>query len=193
MVHRNRSWTQHADASKASSPRGRLGLAHGNATRLHQGPLSADGAPLLVWRIGAMDIGGVAREDLADALAAIGDIADELQIKFKLYPPARNALFGGATGSLSDVEKREEREREKRREEALAARPAALEAAAALSAIKHDVVKGAVPRAAAQARNRGLARRRRRRDEAKRVCPRDCPVACRINERVARLVRHLEA
>ena len=73
------------------------------------------------------------REDLADALAAIGDIADELQMKFKLYPPARNALFGGATGSLSDVEKREEREREKRREEALAARPAALEAAAALS------------------------------------------------------------
>jgi serine palmitoyltransferase len=73
------------------------------------------------------------REDLADALAAIGDIADELQIKFKLYPPARNALFGGATGSLSDVEKREEREREKRLEEALAARPAALEAAAALS------------------------------------------------------------
>ena len=73
------------------------------------------------------------REDLADALAAIGDIADELQIKFRLYPPARNALFGGATGSLADVEKREHVEREKRRAEAEAARPAARKAAAALS------------------------------------------------------------
>ena len=73
------------------------------------------------------------REDLADALAAIGDIADELQIKFRLYPPARNALFGGATGSLADVEKREALEREKRKAEAEAARPAAMKAAAALS------------------------------------------------------------
>ena len=73
------------------------------------------------------------REDLADALAAIGDIADELQIKFRKYPPARNALFGGATGSLADVEKREALEREKRRAKAEAARPAALAAASALS------------------------------------------------------------
>ena len=73
------------------------------------------------------------REDLADALVAIGEIADALQIKFKRFPPAKSMFFGGATGSLSDVEKKEEVEREKRRVEAETARPAALEAAAALS------------------------------------------------------------
>ncbi len=73
------------------------------------------------------------REDLADALVAIGEIADELQIKFKLYPPAKNALFGGTTGSLSDVEKKEHIERERRRGEAEAARESSLQAATALS------------------------------------------------------------
>ena len=73
------------------------------------------------------------REDLADALVAIGDIADELQIKFKLHPPAKNPLFGGATGSLSDAEAKEHEAMERRRASAEKARPAALAAASALS------------------------------------------------------------
>ena len=74
------------------------------------------------------------REDLADALVALGEIADELQIKFKHFPPAKSfRIFGGTTGSLSDVEKKEHHEKVRRKKEAEAARPAALEAAASLS------------------------------------------------------------
>ena len=45
------------------------------------------------------------REDLADALAAISDIADELSIKFKVAPP--NAWF---PGSIHDQEEKEKQQ-----------------------------------------------------------------------------------
>ena len=68
------------------------------------------------------------REDLADALAAISDISDELSIKFKLTPP--NKWF---PGSLEVIERKEHGGRVRRAAAAAAARPAALAAARSLA------------------------------------------------------------
>ena len=68
------------------------------------------------------------REDLADALAAISDIADELSIKFKVAPP--NAWF---PGSIHDQEEKEKQLSIKRVAKARAARSAALDSAAKLA------------------------------------------------------------
>jgi serine palmitoyltransferase len=40
------------------------------------------------------------RQDLADALAAISDIADELSLKFQLQPP--NSWFPGSLSVLEE-------------------------------------------------------------------------------------------
>jgi serine palmitoyltransferase len=66
--------------------------------------------------------------DLADALAHISDIADELALKFKLAPPNRLC-----PGSLEVMEKKEAKERVKRVALAEKSRPAALAAAASLA------------------------------------------------------------
>ena len=86
------------------------------------------------------------REDLADALAAIGDIADELQIKFELYRRGSTTTFGGAP----IARRREAGARSAfRRAEAEAARPAARKAAAALSGGR-NTAKFAPPACAAR-------------------------------------------
>ena len=66
------------------------------------------------------------KSDLADALRAIDEIAEEMQIKFKINPPARNALFGNRTGSLADQEAKEHEARSRRVSEARGRRDAAL-------------------------------------------------------------------
>ena len=58
------------------------------------------------------------KSDLADALRAIDEIAEEMQIKFKINLPARNALFGNRTGSLADQEAKEHEARSRRVSEA---------------------------------------------------------------------------
>ena len=68
------------------------------------------------------------REDLADALAAISDIADELSIKFKVAPP--NAW---CPGSIHDKEEKEKQLSIKRVAKARAARSAALDSASKLA------------------------------------------------------------
>jgi serine palmitoyltransferase len=68
------------------------------------------------------------REDLADALAAISDIADELSIKFKVAPP--NAW---CPGSIHDKEEKEKQVSIKRVAKARAARSAALDSASKLA------------------------------------------------------------
>ena len=73
------------------------------------------------------------KSDLADALRAIDEIAEEMQIKFKINPPARNALFGNRTGSLADQEAKEHEARSRRVSEARGRRDAALASARALS------------------------------------------------------------
>ena len=72
-------WRQHADAGAAPTPRGRLALAHGMGLRLDAA--AADGSPVLYWALGELDVGGVAREDLADCLLMrqVAHLEDALQ------------------------------------------------------------------------------------------------------------------
>lgn len=74
------SWRPHGRPEEASSVRGELGLRHGHARRLLDIETD-DGAPVLVWRLGRLDIGGAAREGIEDALsmAQVAHLEDSLE------------------------------------------------------------------------------------------------------------------
>mmetsp|Transcript_15376 Transcript_15376/g.37231 ORF Transcript_15376/g.37231 Transcript_15376/m.37231 type:complete len:997 (+) Transcript_15376:181-3171(+) len=90
--------------------------------------VGAPATPVTLARVRFCVSAAHSREDLADALSAISDIADELSLKFKLQPP--NRIF---PGSLEVLEQKEQKERVKRMAEAESKRPAALASAASLA------------------------------------------------------------
>lgn len=90
--------------------------------------VGAPATPVTLPRVRFCVSAAHSREDLADALVAISDIADELSLKFKLAPP--NILF---PGSLEVLERKEAKERVKRVARAEANRAAALAASASLA------------------------------------------------------------
>lgn len=70
-------WRLHADA--APTHRGKLAISHGMGLRLDAS--AADGSPLLYWALGELDVGGIAREDLADCvlMRQVAHLEDALQ------------------------------------------------------------------------------------------------------------------
>ena len=71
--------------------------------------VGAPATPVTLPRVRFCISAAHSREDLADALSAISDIADELSMKYKLQPP--NRFF---PGSLEVLEHQERKERVKR-------------------------------------------------------------------------------
>lgn len=72
-------WRQHADAAAAPTNRGKLAISHDMGLRLEAS--AADGSPLLYWALGELDVGGMAREDLADCvlMRQVAHLEDALQ------------------------------------------------------------------------------------------------------------------
>ncbi|KAJ8598714.1 hypothetical protein CTAYLR_010778 [Chrysophaeum taylorii] len=70
------SWRFH---DQAPTVRGTLGCRHGHARRAPF--LSKDGEPVLIWRLGRLDVSGIVREGIADvvAMAQVAHLEDALQ------------------------------------------------------------------------------------------------------------------
>lgn len=62
------SWQPYERPEMAPTIRGQLGLRHGHSRKLLD-IKAEDGAPVMVWRLGKLDLAGVAREDVADAIS----------------------------------------------------------------------------------------------------------------------------
>ena len=74
------SWSMFQDPARCATPRGALALKHGQAIRL-LAPTARDGSPVLLWRMGGLDLPGCAREDLIDTLSLrqVAHLEDAIQ------------------------------------------------------------------------------------------------------------------
>ena len=97
------TWAMFRDPTQCASARAALALKHGHAIRAPT--LARDGSPVLVWRIGQLDLAGCARERLLDALCLrqVAHMEDGLQASRAISRAERRLVRCRVVVDLRDI------------------------------------------------------------------------------------------